>query len=98
MHKFSQMSIEIQESDSYSLMKDDITKYISKVGKYMDPDVQKIIYLAEKYNLLTQEDMDTIRKCPANKLKDLAATWKADYTDIKAMWDMFKRIKNKYNR
>lgn len=96
MHKFSQMSIEIQESDSYSLMKDDITKYISKVGKYMDPDVQKIIYLAEKYNLLTQEDMDTIRKCPANKLKDLADTWKADYADIKSMWDMFKRIKNKY--
>ena len=43
--------------DSVSLLTSEITKYINKVKKEIPKNVQDVIYLTQKYELTTAEDI-----------------------------------------
>lgn len=85
-----------QDYDSEVLLRSEITAYINKVKKSLPADVQKVIYLTQKYNLDSAAKIDQIRLANKSKLKDLVDVLGVPQADLEDIWNLLKQIKNNY--
>ena len=93
MKKFSQVVVEHRSDDSYALLQADITRYIQKVKKSLSVDIQKIIYMTQKYNLTSSTQLDEIRNASKSGLKDLVDKYNIPINDLTSLWAMLKQAK-----
>lgn len=93
MRKFSQVVVEHRSDDSYALLQADITRYIQKVKKSLSVDIQKIIYMTQKYNLTSSTQLDEIRNASKSGLKDLVDKYSIPINDLTSLWAMLKQAK-----
>lgn len=76
MKNFSQIINEERKNhDSVSLLQSEITSYISKVRRALPKNIQDILALTNKYNLLSTEDIDLIKNCTKSQIKNISAKY-----------------------
>lgn len=91
MKQFSQLTIENRSSSA--MLRSEIAAYINKVKKSLSYDLQKIIYLTQKYDLGSAEQLDDIRNSSKSKLKDLVDKYNIPLADLTSLWEMLKTAK-----
>ena len=73
MNNFTEIINEARKNyDSGSLLASEISQYINKVNKILPKQVQDVIYLTQKYNLLDAASIDEIRGASKSSLKPLS--------------------------
>lgn len=95
MNKFTQFIAESRKNyDSSSLLTTEITSYIKKVNKLLPQNVQAVIYLTQKYNLLSADSILEIKDANKNSLSQLAVKYDIPEDKIEDLWKLLKDIKN----
>lgn len=96
MQKFTNLISEARNRinyDSVSLLTSEITKYINKVKKEIPKNVQDVIYLTQKYNLLSVEDIQSIIDATKSQLEVLSGKFKVDINELKSLQTQLKGLK-----
>lgn len=93
MKKISQIIIE-SRPNSYTLLQSEITDYINKVNKRLPYNVQKVLYLTQKYNLNSKDQLENIKNSSKGKLKDLVSVYNIPLQELDSIWSLLKEIKN----
>lgn len=94
MRKFSQLLDENKSKDSFSILQAEITSYINKVKNQLPANIQKIVYLTQKYNLTSKDQLDKIRNSSKPSLKQLVDEFNIPLDDLVGLWEMLKGAKN----
>ena len=79
--------------DSVSLLSSEITKYINKVNRVIPKNVQDVIYLTQKYNLLNAEDIQAVIDANKSQLEALSKTLNIKIDILKDLQNNLKSIK-----
>lgn len=79
--------------DSVSLLSSEITKYLNKVNRVIPKNVQDIIYLTQKYNLLNAEDIQSIIDANKSQLETLSKTLNIKIDALKDIQIKIKGLK-----
>lgn len=96
MINFSNIIRESQKNhESGALLKSEVTKYISRVNKKLPANVQKAIYLTQKYNICDRETLDTIRQANKSQLPSLDIAGMSP-ADLETLWGLMKDMGAKY--
>lgn len=96
MKNYSQLINESQYSRSEEILRSEITDYINKLKKSLPVDVQKAIYLTNKYNITKSTDIDDIRKANKSKLKDFVNKLNMPLSELEDLWTLLKSMKQNY--
>lgn len=95
MNNFTQFVNEARKNyDSCSLLTSEITSYIKKVNKIIPQNVQAVIYLTQKYNLLCADSILDIKNANKGSLSQLASKYDIPLDKIEDLWKLLKEIKN----
>ena len=98
MNNFTEYTKNITEArknyDSGSLLSSEITKYLNKVNKSIPKQVQDIIYLTQKYNLLDAQSIDEIKDSNKSNLKKLSDKYNIGLDRLDELWKLLKNIKS----
>lgn len=97
MRNFSQLIVESKkdyEIDAPS--SNEVTTYINKTKNFLPDDVKRAIYLSQKLNLLSAEQLDEIRNARKPELKNLVDKLNVSLNELQDMWQFFKGMKNNY--
>lgn len=88
---------DINEAAKYSsidsLTIDDIQQYLDTVKKRIPEQISNIIYLTIKYELKSQNDIDTIKNANKGQLNKLAFKYKMSEDEIVSLWEILKTLK-----
>ena len=96
MNNFTEIINEARKNyDSGSLLASEISQYINKVNKILPKQVQDVIYLTQKYNLLDAASIDEIRGASKSSLKALSIKFSIPTESIESLWKMLKELKTK---
>ena len=96
MNNFTEIIKESRKNyDSGSLLSSEITQYINRVNKVIPKNVQDVIYLTQKYNLLDAASIDSIRNASKSSLKSLSKKYNIPEETIENLWKMLKELKSK---
>ena len=79
--------------DSGSLLSSEITQYINKVNKVLPKNVQHVIYLTQKYNLLDALSIKEIKDSSKSSLKNLSIKYSISLENIEDLWKLLKELK-----
>lgn len=80
--------------DSGSLLSSEVTSYINKVNKVIPKNVQHIIYLTQKYNLLDAKSIEEIKGSNKGNLKSLSIKYNIQMDQLEDLWKMLKELKS----
>lgn len=80
--------------DSGSLLSSEITSYINKVNRVIPKNVQHVIYLTQKYNLLDAISIEEIKSSSKGSLKNLSIKYNIPIDQIEDLWKMLKELKS----
>lgn len=94
MRKFSHLLCE--DKDSEELLRAEITKYNNAVRKVVPVNVKNTIYLTDKYNVTSKEDLETIRTATKSALPRVAKQLDLDIKAVEDLWSSLKDIKGDY--
>lgn len=81
--------------DSVSLLTSEITKYINKVKKEIPKNVQDVIYLTQKYELTTAENIQLIIDANKSQLQQLSKELNIGFDKLVDIQKQLKSIKGK---
>ena len=81
--------------DSVSLLTSEITKYINKVKKEIPKNVQDVIYLTQKYELTTAENIQLIIDANKSQLQQLSKELNIGFDKLVDLQKQLKSIKGK---
>lgn len=95
MYIFTQITEARKNFDSDSLLSSEITQYINKVNRVIPRNIQDLIYLTQKYNLLNKADIEEIRVSSKGGLKRLSDKFNIPETTLEQIWKSIKEIKSK---
>lgn len=96
MKSFTEVIKEARKNyDSGSLLSSEINQYINKVNKIIPKNVQDVIYLTQKYNLLDAQSIDEIRNSSKSSLKSLSIKFSIPLESLENFWKMIKDLKSK---
>lgn len=79
--------------DSVSLLTSEVTKYINKVKREIPKNVQDIIYLTQKYGLLSAEDIQSIIDSSKSQLDNLSKKFNINIDELKSLQTQLKGLK-----
>lgn len=96
MHNFSQF-INETHGTSGSVTSSELNNYISKVGKKLPRMVQNVLYLTQKYNILTSSDLEKIKLTPKDKFAAYAKQRGITIDDYTSLYDMIRGLGNNIN-
>lgn len=87
----------INEAAKYSnidsLTLEDIKNYLSTVKKRIPEQIANVIYLTIKYELVSQQDIDSIKNANKGQLNKLAFKYKISEDEIISLWEILKTLK-----
>ena len=96
MNNFTEIIKEARKNyDSTSLLSSEVTQYINRVNKIIPKNVQDVIYLTQKYNLLDAQSIDEIRNASKSSLKNLSKKYNIPEESLENLWKMLKELKAK---
>ncbi len=97
MKSFKQVIMEAgKDRDAETIMREEITRYINKLKKSLPVDVQKAIYLTQKYNITSAQDIENIRSANKSKLKDMVDALNIPLSELEDLWSLLKSMKKNY--
>ena len=96
MNNFTEIINEARKNyDSGSLLSSEVTQYINRVNKVIPKNVQDVIYLTQKYNLMDAASIDEIRNASKSSLKSLSKKYSIPEETMENFWKMLKDLKTK---
>lgn len=95
MNNFTDFILEARKNyDSGSLLSSEISKYLNKVNKSIPKQVQTVIYLTQKYNLLDASSINEIKTASKSSLKKLASKYNINIDNISELHQLLNDIKS----
>lgn len=95
MDNFTDYIIEYRKSmDSGSLLSSEVKQYLAKVNKVIPDDVKDVIYLTNKYNILSATDIMDIKSSSKSSLKKLSVKYNIPLDEMEFIWKAIKDLKN----
>jgi len=95
MHNFTQYITEVRTKfESQQLTLSEIQNYIKVVNKELSDDIKNLLFLTQKYSLLSTEQLEVIRNTNKNNIGALAHTYSADPNDMRDMWNILSKLKD----
>ena len=91
--KFTVINEAAKYSSIDSLTIDDIKQYLNAVKKQIPEQIANIIYLTIKYELVSQQDIDSIKNANKGQLNKLAFKYKISEDEIISLWEILKTLK-----
>ena len=79
--------------DSFTLLKAEITKYINKVKREIPKNVQDVIYLTQKFELLNASDIENIVHATKSQLDDISKKHNISIDELKSLQTQLKGLK-----
>lgn len=76
-----------------SLTLESVQEYLNAVKKRIPEQIANIIYLTIKYELLSQQDIDTIKNANKGQLNKLAFKYNISEDEIISLWEVLKTLK-----
>lgn len=93
MDKFSDLFVTENKNDEI-LSKSDIEVYLDKTSKKLPSIVVVAIKLTLKYNILTAEQLDEIKKLSKSQIDNYANKNNININDLQDLYDLLNKLKN----
>lgn len=95
MNNFTEYILEYRKNlDSGSLLSSEVKQYLSMVNKHIPDEVKDVIYMTDKYNLLSSEDIMNIKNATKSSLKKLSTSYNIPISEMESLWKMIKDLKD----
>lgn len=95
MNNFTEYILEYHKSmDSGSLLSSEVKQYLSKVNKTIPDEVKDVIYITNKYNLLSASDIMNIKNATKSSIKKLSIQYDIPVPEMESLWKMIKDLKS----
>ena len=89
MKNFSQIINEVR-TDSVALLKAEVTAYMRKVNRVLPKNIQDLLYLTDKYSLLSSSDLDTIRTASKSQFPKLSEQYGIPVDQLSDIYSLLK--------
>ena len=89
MKNFSQIINEVR-TDSVALLKAEVTAYMRKVNRVLPKNIQDLLYLTDKYGLLSSSDLDAIRTASKSQFPKLSEQYSIPVDQLSDIYSLLK--------
>lgn len=89
MKNFSQIINEVR-TDSVALLKAEVTAYMRKVNRVLPKNIQDLLYLTDKYGLLSSSDLDAIRTASKSQFPKLSEQYGIPVDQLSDIYSLLK--------
>ena len=95
MHNFTQYITETRKKiESQVLSGPEISSYIKAVARTVSRDIQELLFLTQKYSLLSTDQIEEIRTCGKSSLGRLSQEMGIPMNDLESMWEVLSKMKD----
>lgn len=94
MYNFTQYITEVRTKfESQQLTTSEIHNYIKVVNRDLSEDVKNLLFLTQKYSLLSTDQLEIIRTANKNSVGTLANTYSIEPNDMRDIWNILSKLK-----